>query len=165
MNSILTRINHGIEKIIFYIIATFFAILVIVVSLGVLSRYILFSRFQWQWPEELSRLTFVWLIWFSGVIGCIKFTNIKLDYFFFLFREKIRNILYVFILLLIDVFLFFVIVYGIQMTKTNWTFKFAAFDLSQGYLSLALPICGTLMFYFNSLNLIDFIFRTYFRRN
>jgi len=69
---------------------------------------------------------------------------------------------HVFTLLLIDFFMFFATIYGIQMTKTNWTFRFAAFDLSLGYLNLALPVCGALMFYFTTVQLIDFIFKTYF---
>lgn len=161
MNANLIRVNKAIETIVSYFIAVFFAGLVIAVTAGVVTRYASFGQLQWQWPEEVSRLLLVWLVWLSSAIGCINFTHMKIDYFFFLLPPKIKNAVYILVLLIVAAFLGCTTIYGIQMTRTAWAFRFAAFDLSQGYINLALPVSGILMFYFTIMHLINFILNTY----
>lgn len=165
MNRYVVSINKKLEATILHVIAICFAGLVIAVTAGVATRYFSFGTLQWQWPEEVSRLLLVWLVFLSSIIGCIHYSHLKIDYFFFRLNDKTRNVLYVFILLLVATFLGFVTAYGVQVTRMSWSFNFAAFDLSQGYMNLALPVCGVLMFYFTIIHLVDFLLKTYSHKN
>ena len=78
--------------------------------------------------------------------------------------ESVKKVLFVMILLSINIFLVIAIVYGIHNVQINWMFRFGAFKLSHGYLYMALPVCGMLMLYFNTVNLVTFFVKKFVRR-
>lgn len=92
-----------------------YAIMVLVMFVQVVLRYVFNAPLMW--PEELSRLLFLWLVFGAAPLATSRKAHLAVDFFVnFLprgIRLKLKLSLYIFVM----AFLLLIVVYGFQLTR------------------------------------------------
>ncbi|MBU2917905.1 MAG: TRAP-type C4-dicarboxylate transport system permease small subunit [Psychrosphaera sp.] len=150
MNSLLSKINHVLEKLLMLMMLA----IVVTVSWQVFSRFILGSPSSYT--EELSRYLLIWI----GVLGAAYAYKTKAHLGLDLFVEKLpaelKNYALVLIEILVLLFATLVMVYGglslmiltLELKQTS-----AALGLQMGWVYSVIPLSGMLITLFAALNI------------
>lgn len=150
MNSLLSKINHVLEKLLMLMMLA----IVVTVSWQVFSRFILGSPSSYT--EELSRYLLIWI----GVLGAAYAYKTKAHLGLDLFVEKLPAELINYALVLIEIlvllFATLVMVYGglslmiltLELKQTS-----AALGLQMGWVYSVIPLSGMLITLFAALNI------------
>jgi len=150
MNSLLSKINHVLEKLLMLMMLA----IVVTVSWQVFSRFILGSPSSYT--EELSRYLLIWI----GVLGAAYAYKTKAHLGLDLFVEKLPAELKHYALVLIEIlvllFATLVMVYGglslmiltLELKQTS-----AALGLQMGWVYSVIPLSGMLITLFAALNI------------
>ncbi|WP_321992284.1 TRAP transporter small permease [Marispirochaeta aestuarii] len=96
-------IKRVLDKAVDTIVIILMAMIVIVVSIQVFSRYVFNNPLTWS--EELARYLFVWIVFTASVVVFRENRHMSVDFFVSLFSDSIRKKLDVTVNLIVTVFL------------------------------------------------------------
>jgi TRAP-type C4-dicarboxylate transport system permease small subunit len=133
----------------------FMTLLLVVVLIGILSRFVLANPVGWS--EEFARYFQVWLTFMGAPLAFLTFSHIGIKYLSEALRPQMKILLTLCIYCVIAAFCVFMFLGGIKLTALAWPSKIVSVDMSLGMmLYLGLPISATLIFYVLVLNAISF---------
>ena len=112
-------------------------VMVISILLQVFFRYAMNSPLYWS--EEVARYAFVWLVFIGAAIASKRGAHIGVDYIVMHLPELPKNILAIFVNLLILFFISCVIYMSAGVIKSNMTQLSPAMRIPMGYIYLAIP--------------------------
>jgi TRAP-type C4-dicarboxylate transport system permease small subunit len=130
----------------------FFSIIFSVMLLQIFFRYVLNSPLVWT--EELCRYLFIWICFLGWTIALRRKSHIRISFFLErLPRSLQRSITLVFHVLIL-VFLFQLMRYGIAMTARSFTVPTITLFFSWAYVYVAAPISAAIMILYVLLDII-----------
>lgn len=132
------RIIMGFEK---YGASFLLTLITLLLFSQILTRYI-FS-FTIIWVEEICRLSFVWLVYFSVIVAANEGRHIRVrivDLFLPPLALNIVNIIADFIWVILD---FFIVYLGILLIKSTivYEFKTPVTNIPMGFVYFVIPFC------------------------
>lgn len=142
MGSFRAMLLRGVE----WLIVTVFALLVVNVLWGVVSRYVLGD--QARWSEELARLLMVWLAFLGAVLALVQKEHLGVDILVQKLHPDAQRIAVLCVQLVVLLFALVVLSYGgLQLTAQRWQAgqTLPALGISKAWFYLAIPISGVLM--------------------
>ncbi|SKC65876.1 TRAP transporter small permease [Maledivibacter halophilus] len=131
---------NGIRKILNGLIILLFLSMTIVVIINVFARFVLNSPIPWA--GEMSRYSFIGVIYLGAVLAVKDQSHIGLDIFIDYFPPKIRKFIDTGSKILILIFLIVFTYKGIEMVLNNLNTKSAAMLIPMAIPYAALPIGG-----------------------
>ena len=129
-----------------WLIVAVFAILVLNVLWGVVSRYLLGD--QARWSEELARLLMVWLAFLGAVLALVQREHLGLDILVQKFHPDARRMALFCVQTIVLFFALIVLAFGgIELTLQSWQSgqTLPALGISKAWFYLSIPISGILM--------------------
>ena len=112
-------------------------VMVISILLQVFFRYAMNSPLYWS--EEVARYAFVWLVFIGAAIASKRGAHIGVDYIVMHLPELPKNILAIFVNLLVLFFISCVIYMSVGVIKSNMTQLSPAMRIPMGYIFMAIP--------------------------
>jgi TRAP-type transport system small permease protein len=129
------------------------SIFFISVLIQILTRYLGIS---FLWTEELTNYSFIWAV-FMGASVMVSFQ----EHFAFMgLYDKLedpnkKKILKIIINATILIFSIYLLILGIEITKTFWNYKWISLpQLKRGYIWLSIPIMGGTMSLYSFYNIL-----------
>lgn len=113
-------------------------VMVISILLQVFFRYALNSPLYWS--EEIARYAFVWLVFMGAAIASKRGAHIGVDYLVMHLPEIPKNLLAIFVNLLILFFISCVVYMSVGVIQSNMTQLSPAMRIPMGYIYMAIPI-------------------------
>lgn len=132
-----------IRLIINGIVVALFSLLVIIVFMQVLFRYVFQSALPWA--DEAARYCFIWLIYLGGTITIRKGMNITFDLLLSSLSKKIWARVFIIVNICCELFLFIMVVLGINLCWVNRVQFSTILHLNMGLVMMAIPLGGALM--------------------
>lgn len=136
-------LTKNLERLLDYVIAIIFFIMLIVVFAQVVCRYGL--NFSIPWAEELARFSMVWLVFLGTALMIKERGHTKVDYFIKLLPVKFYKLANILINLILIIFVASLIYYSIPFVKSYMTDITPALGIPYGLVAIAFPISGILM--------------------
>lgn len=126
--------------------------LTLMVFIQVVSR-----MFNYSIPgtEELSRLLIVWLTFLGTSLAVHEKMNLSVNYFVKLVSEKIQNIIYIIVSLLIITFFCILVFYGFKLTLGAMSTSSSTLNLPMGLFYLAIPLSSLFSIFFMLINILE----------
>lgn len=144
------RIKNILDKAVNYTVIFLMAMIVMVVSAQVFSRYVLNSPLTWS--EELARYLFVWIVFTASVVVFRENRHMSVDFFVTLFPKIIRKRLDTVAKLIITVFLIVMIYVSPEIITITMRQLSPTLSIPMGVIYLAFPASLSLM-------LLELVFR------
>ena len=122
-------------------------LLTVVLSVQILNRYIFSTSFVWL--EEIARISFVWLIYFSVASAARENSHIRVGLIdMFVSPKVVRGLNYLADALVI-VFNLVIVWFGIQLIISSITYgnKTPVTDIPMGFIYAVIPFCFALMIF------------------
>lgn len=127
-----------LEKIIKFIMILSSAVLAIVTFLQVIMRF--FFKMPVAWGQDIIRLSFIYLV-FLGAAYCLKTNDhLNIDIIFSAIPVKISKVLQIIINIILLGFFVFLLIYGIEFSKTGITQKAPYTAIPMIYYYASIPI-------------------------
>ncbi|NMW84354.1 TRAP transporter small permease [Peptoniphilus sp. AGMB00490] len=127
-----------LEKIIKFIMILSSAVLAIVTFLQVIMRF--FFKMPVAWGQDIIRLSFVYLV-FLGAAYCLKTNDhLNIDIIFSAIPVKTSKVLQIIINIILLGFFVFLLIYGIEFSKTGVTQKAPYTAIPMIYYYASIPI-------------------------
>ena len=142
-----------LNKIIEYGLIISLALLSIIVSLEVFSRY--FFKISLPWSTDINRCLFIYLVFLGAVIGVRDQSHLNIDVLTKKFPKKLQKLLNIIINLIILVFLIILVTAGLIFVLSSITQVTPYLRISISYYYLAIPLSAIVMIYFLFFHLKD----------
>ena len=142
-----------LNKIIEYGLIISLALLSIIVSLEVFSRY--FFKISLPWSTDINRFLFIYLVFLGAVIGVRDQSHLNIDVLTKKFPKKLQKLLNIIINLIILVFLIILVTAGLIFVLSSITQVTPYLRISISYYYLAIPLSAIVMIYFLFFHLKD----------
>ena len=126
------------------LVTALFIMLVVVVFIQVLCRVMGIS---FPYADEMSRYTFVWLIYLGGTITIRKGMNITFDVVLDALPKRAWKVVFTIVNLASCAFLLMAVVLGANLAWVNRVQNSSVLKLNMGVVMLAIPLGGLLMFF------------------
>ena len=150
----LHQLRKGINKVLGTVCIVLFAIMVIVGTYQIVTRFVFNSPSTVS--EELLTYTFAWMAMFASAYVFGKRDHMRMTFIVDKLPEKQRKIFEIVIELLIVAFAVVVLVYGgFTIMGLTMTQKTASLGVMMGVIYAVVPICGILIAIYGVLNLAD----------
>ena len=133
-------------------------LLTVVLSVQILNRYIFSTSFVWL--EEIARISFVWLIYFSVASAARENSHIRVGLIdMFVSPKIVRGLTYLADALVI-VFNLVIVWFGIELIISSITYgdKSPVTDIPMGFIYAVIPFCFALMIF----RILGYTFRDIF---
>lgn len=143
--------THILNKIIEYSLIISLALLSIIVSLQVFSRY-LFS-IPLPWSTDINRFLFIYLVFLGATIGIRDHSHLNIDVLVKKFPKRLKKFLNILINLIILIFLIIIVIAGLIFVLSSVTQVTPYLRISISYYYLAIPLSATAMIYYLSFHL------------
>ncbi len=118
----------------------------------VCTRY--FFGFSFKWSEEVARYLMVWMVMLSASVALRDNAHIRVDFFTQMMSPGLMHALTLLTRTAILGYLGVLIAQGWQTARFMEVTRFASIDVSMFWAYLALPVGGSLMMVFETLNLL-----------
>lgn len=128
--------------------------IVVVMTWQVLSRYIPGAPSP-NWAEELSLMILVWLGMLATGLVLREGDNLAVDMFTRQLPVQVQHLVHRFVWLLVSAFGVYLIHDGITLTNSSMNQTFSTMPLAVGYMYLAMPVGGVLVFLYSVRNLFS----------
>ena len=152
METLRKRLDKGLE----FICCTLLALMTILVTWQVVSRYVLNNPSTVT--EELVLFSFVWMGLLGGAYLFGKNEHMAMTFLFDKLSEKNQIKVRIFFELVIMAFAVFILVFGgWNMSKLSMGQLSSSLQIPMGYIYLALPLSGITTMIYNALNISDII--------
>lgn len=135
---------NATRKLTNVLVTALFTMLVIVVFIQVIFRAVGFS---FPYADELSRYTFVWLIYLGGTITIRNGMNITFDVILDALPRPAWRVVFTLVNLISCTFLSMAVVLGSNLAWVNRVQSSSVMKLNMGVVMLAIPLGGLLMFF------------------
>jgi len=134
---------NGIMKVVEPIAALLVLLEVIILSAGIIARYIFNSPLTWS--DELASIVFIWLVMLGAVIALGRGEHMRLGMLLAKVSENTRGILEAVGSIVIVILLGMLVPYSISYTEHEWTITTPALEISDGIRVLSLAVGMSLM--------------------
>ncbi|MCI9002242.1 MAG: TRAP transporter small permease subunit [Oscillibacter sp.] len=131
------------RKITNVLVTFLFSMLVVIVFVQVVCRVI---KVSFPYADELSRYTFVWLIYLGGTITIRNGMNITFDVILDALPKNAWKIVFTIVNVISCAFLAMAVVLGANLAWVNRVQVSSVVKLNMGAVMLAIPLGGLLMF-------------------
>lgn len=145
--------THILNKIIEYGLIMSLALLSIIVSFQVFSRYV-FS-ISLPWSTDVNRFLFIYLVFLGATIGVRNQSHLNIDVLVKKFPKKVQKILNIVINLIILVFLIILVIAGLIFALSSTTQVTPYLRIPITYYYLAIPLSASAMIYYLFFHLKD----------
>ena len=150
----LHKIRKGLNAIVSAICVVLFAVMVIVGTYQIVTRFIFNSPSTVS--EELLTYTFAWMAMFSSAYVFGKRDHMRMTFIVDKLPKTQRRILEIVIELLVIAFAVIVLIYGgFTIMGLTMTQKTASLGVSMGVIYAVMPISGVLIAIYGLLNIAD----------
>lgn len=150
MNKLLFWLNKLVE----WVVGLGLALITIIVLLQVFNRFILDNPLSW--PEELSRIIFIFLVFLGGALSSKRKTHIRIDLIDSLsFPDKYKNILDVIRGCLIGIIMYYTLHGGIKIVLTTSNIRLSATNLPMIMMVIPVIIGSFLMMLYSIINVFN----------
>lgn len=126
------------------LVTALFVMLVAVVFVQVICRV---AGVSFPYADELSRYTFVWLIYMGGTITIRKGMNITFDVILDALPKPAWKVVFTIVNLISCSFLIMAVILGSNLAWVNRVQASSVMKLNMGVVMLAIPLGGLLMFF------------------
>ena len=149
-------LRKRLDKVLEFICCTLLALMTILVTWQVVSRYVLNNPSTVT--EELVLFSFVWMGLLGGAYLFGKNEHMAMTFLFDKLNEKNQIKVRIFCELVIMAFAVFILVFGgWNMSKLSMGQLSSSLQIPMGYIYLALPLSGITTMIYNALNISDII--------
>ena len=149
-------LRKRLDKVLEFICCTLLALMTILVTWQVVSRYVLNNPSTVT--EELVLFSFVWMGLLGGSYLFGKNEHMAMTFLFDKLSEKNQIKVRIFFELVIMAFAVFILVFGgWNMSKLSMGQLSSSLQIPMGYIYLALPLSGITTMIYNALNISDII--------
>ena len=149
-------LRKRLDKVLEFICCTLLALMTILVTWQVVSRYVLNNPSTVT--EELVLFSFVWMGLLGGAYLFGKNEHMAMTFLFDKLSEKNQIKVRIFFELVIMAFAVFILVFGgWNMSKLSMGQLSSSLQIPMGYIYLALPLSGITTMIYNALNISDII--------
>lgn len=149
-------LRKGLDKVLEFICCTLLALMTILVTWQVVSRYVLNNPSTIT--EELVLFSFVWMGLLGGAYLFGKNDHMAMTFLFDKLSEKNQIKVRIFFELVIMAFAVFILIFGgYNMSKLSMGQLSSSLQIPMGYIYLALPLSGITTVIYNILNIYDII--------
>ena len=149
-------LRKRLDKVLEFICCTLLALMTILVTWQVVSRYVLNNPSTVT--EELVLFSFVWMGLLGGAYLFGKNEHMAMTFLFDKLSEKNQIKVRLFFELVIMAFAVFILVFGgWNMSKLSMGQLSSSLQIPMGYIYLALPLSGITTMIYNALNISDII--------
>ena len=149
-------LRKRLDKMLEFICCTLLALMTILVTWQVVSRYVLNNPSTVT--EELVLFSFVWMGLLGGAYLFGKNEHMAMTFLFDKLSEKNQIKVRIFFELVIMAFAVFILVFGgWNMSKLSMGQLSSSLQIPMGYIYLALPLSGITTMIYNALNISDII--------
>ena len=149
-------LRKRLDKVLEFICCTLLALMTILVTWQVVSRYVLNNPSTVT--EELVLFSFVWMGLLGGACLFGKNEHMAMTFLFDKLSEKNQIKVRIFFELVIMAFAVFILVFGgWNMSKLSMGQLSSSLQIPMGYIYLALPLSGITTMIYNALNISDII--------
>ena len=135
---------------------TLFLALFLLNILRIFLRY--FLGVAWLWEPDFSRLLFIWIVFIGATVLYVGKGHLMVDFFLNRMKSKTRERMHFIIDLVTTLFLFVLVLKGIEVTRVRMRIPFDTWDLPTGYAYLAVPICSAIMTVVTMIRMADYLF-------
>ena len=132
-----------IRKVTNTIVVALFALVVLVVSTQVFSRFVI--HLSIRWADELSRFAFVWIVYIGGAITIRDGRNVCFDLFLEAQKGKRWKLMFSVVTLISLAFLVMMTILGALVCKAELTESSPIMRWPMAVVCMCIPIGGTLM--------------------
>ena len=131
------------------------------VSMTLMFAWLVYGRYVLNdtptWVEQYSHLLLMVIAFFGAAVGVRQDTHLSVVFFRTAVPSSVRTV-FVFITdVLMAIFGGFMFWYGLELTQFKWNTMIPLIQVSEGFRSLPLTICGALVFLFSTGHLIRLI--------
>ena len=149
-------LRKGLDKVLEFICCTLLALMTILVTWQVVSRYVLNNPSTIT--EELVLFSFVWMGLLGGAYLFGKNEHMAMTFLFDKLSEKNQIKVRIFFELVIMAFAVFILVFGgYNMSKLSMGQLSSSLQIPMGYVYLGLPLSGFTTVIYNILNISDIV--------
>lgn len=149
-------LRKGLDKVLEFICCTLLALMTILVTWQVVSRYVLNNPSTVT--EELVLFSFVWMGLLGGAYLFGKNEHMAMTFLFDKLSEKNQIKVRIFFELVIMAFAVSILVFGgWNMSKLSMGQLSSSLQIPMGYVYLALPLSGITTVIYNALNISDIV--------
>ena len=149
-------LRKGLDKVLEFICCTLLALMTILVTWQVVSRYVLNNPSTIT--EELVLFSCVWMGLLGGAYLFGKNEHMAMTFLFDKLSEKNQIKVRIFFELVIMAFAVFILVFGgYNMSKLSMGQLSSSLQIPMGYVYLALPLSGITTVIYNILNISDIV--------
>lgn len=129
-----------------------------IVTMTVIFAWLVFGRYVLNdtptWVEQVSLLLIMVIAFIGGAAGVNHNTHLSVN----IFRSMVPNWLRTIFVIVTDVAMLvfgaMMFLYGMELTRFKWNTLIPLIDVSEGFRSLPLTVCGLLVFLFSTGHLI-----------
>ena len=125
------------------VVVALFAIVVVVVSAQVFSRFVI--HLSIRWADELSRFAFVWLIYIGGAVTIRDGRNVCFDLFLDSLKGKNWKFMFTLVTAVSLLFLALMTYFGVLVCKVEMSESSPIMHWPMHIVTLAIPLGGLLM--------------------
>lgn len=147
------KLNLFLKNFTDYGLTIMLALLSIVVALQVFSRYIFSIALPWS--TDVIRFFFVYIIFLGAIVGVRENNHINIDFLFKKLPLKMKNVVSLFMSVVILIFLLLFFKSGIDFVVNSRTQVTPYLRISVSYYYLIIPFSAMMMFYYSIINLIN----------
>ena len=159
----LHQLRKGIDKVLGTVCIVLFAIMVIVGTYQIVTRFVFNSPSTVS--EELLTYTFAWMAMFASAYVFGKRDHMKMTFVVDKLSPEKRKILDIVIEVLIIVFAAAVLIYGgFTIMDLTMTQKTASLGVSMGVIYSVMPVSGILIAVYGVLNIADMCAGNYIQK-
>lgn len=149
-------LRKGLDKVLEFICCTLLALMTILVTWQVVSRYVLNNPSTIT--EELVLFSFVWMGLLGGAYLFGKNEHMAMTFLFDKLSGKNQIKVRIFFELVIMAFAVFILIFGgYNMSKLSMGQLSSSLQIPMGYVYLALPLSGITTVIYNILNISDIV--------
>ena len=152
MKSWIVRVVGSLE----WFAGTLFLALFLLNILRIALRY--FLGVAWLWEPDFSRLLFIWIVFIGATVLYVGKGHLMVDFFLNRMKSKTRERMHFIIDLVTTLFLFVLVLKGIEVTRVRMRIPFDTWDLPTGYAYMAVPICGAIMIIATLVRMAEYLF-------
>ena len=137
------RPGSHIVKPIEALCAALVALIVVLLLIGVVSRYV-FSN-PVIWIDEVASIAFLWVSMLGAVLAVDRNEHLRLNLFVEMMPKRLGRFVQTFALLVVASFLLFLLHPSVEYVKSEWMIRTPALDLPNGFRVSAIGMSMALM--------------------
>lgn len=151
----LNIIENYVNRALVFILALQGGALIVLLGIQVFFRYVLHNALSW--PEEIAGMVFVWFTLLGIAIGVREDSHICFDLITEKSSPRIRKSIHTFTYILIIIYAYFMIYYGITYAERFSYETTPAANINMIWLNISLPVAGLFIVFFAIIKIIYII--------